>query len=177
MRGEGGELLRGTIELDETYIGGKVRRKGKGYRGNKTIVVGAVQRGGEIRLKVIGGRDSLWLRGFIRRQTHDEADVFDTHEWSGYDVIADKNTRHERVNHRAGQYVYGNVHTNSVENVWSLLKRSIVGSFHKVSVKHLDRYLDELEWRFNNRENPFLFRDTLRRMIHSDSLEYKALTA
>ena len=177
MRGKGSELLRGAIEIDETFIGGKVRGKGKGYKGNKAVVVGAVQRGGEIRLKVAAGRDSLALREFIRRHTHDETDVFYTDEWDGYDGIGDKDTRHERIKHRAGEYVYGEVHTNNVENVWSLLKRSIVGSFHKVSVKHLDRYLDELEWRFNNRKNPFLFRDTLRRMIESDSLQYQRLTA
>jgi len=57
------------------------------------------------------------------------------------------------------------VHTNYVENIWSLLKRSLVGSYHKVSKKHLDAYLDELEWRFNNRENPYLFRDTLLKLI------------
>ena len=60
---------------------------------------------------------------------------------------------------------------------WSLLKRRIVGSFHHVSVKHLDAYLDELEWRFNNRENPYLFRDTLVKLLTSGNLEYKALTA
>ena len=69
----------------------------------------------------------------------------------------------------------GNVHTNNIESVWSLLKRSIIGSYHKVSTKHLDAYLDELEWRFNNRENPYLFRDTLLRLLGCPGLEYKAL--
>jgi len=69
----------------------------------------------------------------------------------------------------------GNVHTNSVEGVWSLLKRSIVGSYHKLSTKHLDSYLDELEWRFNNRENPYLFRDTFLKLVNSGNLEYKNL--
>jgi len=61
-----------------------------------------------------------------------------------------------------------------MESVWSLLKRSIVGSYPKVSVKHLDSYLDELEWRFNNRKNPFLFRDTLIKLLKADSLPYQA---
>ena len=86
-------------------------------------------------------------------------------------------TAHETVNHSIGEYARGNVNTNSVENIWSLLKRSIIGSFHKVSIKHLNAYLDELEWRFNNRDNPFLFRDTLIRLLQSDNLEYKTLTA
>jgi transposase-like protein len=177
MRGKETELLRGAIEIDETWVGGKARGKGKGYKRNKAVVVGAVQRGGEIRLKVAAGRDSLSLRDFVRRHTHGEADVFYTDEYAGYDGIGDKDTRHERVRHRSGEYVYGEIHTNNIENVWSLLKRSIVGSFHKVSIKHLDRYLDELEWRFNNRKNPFLFRDTLRRMLDADALQYQKLTA
>ncbi len=81
------------------------------------------------------------------------------------------------VNHSAEEWVRGDVHTNSVEGIWSLLKRSIVGSYHKLSVKHLDSYLDELEWRFNNRENPYLFRDTLLKLIQSDNLTYNQLKA
>ena len=71
----------------------------------------------------------------------------------------------------------GDVHTNSVEGVWSLFKRSIVGTFHKMSVKHMDRYLEELEWRFSNRDNPYIFRDALRRIMHTDPLEYRTLIA
>lgn len=75
------------------------------------------------------------------------------------------------------EWVKGDVHTNSVENIWSLLKRSIVGSYHQVSKKHLDAYLDELEWRFNNRDNPYLFRDTLLRLVKPENLQYKQLTS
>ena len=69
----------------------------------------------------------------------------------------------------------GSVHTNSIEGVWSLFKRSIVGSFHKISAKHLDRYLEELEWRFNNRKNSHIFVDTLRRILGTDALPYRKL--
>jgi transposase-like protein len=72
--------------------------------------------------------------------------------------------------------VRGDVHTNGIESVWSLLKRSIVGAYHKVSMKHLDAYLDELEHRFNNRHNPFLFRDTLLKLVKADNLTYEELT-
>jgi hypothetical protein len=65
----------------------------------------------------------------------------------------------------------------SLEGVWSLLKRFIIGAFHHVSVKHLDKYLDELEWRFGNRENPYLFRDTLMELLSSEHLEYQELIA
>ena len=67
--------------------------------------------------------------------------------------------------------------TNTVENVWSLFKRSVMGSYHQLSAKHLDAYLDELEWRFNNRNNPYLFRDTLLKLIQSENLTYKILVA
>jgi len=72
--------------------------------------------------------------------------------------------------------VRGIVHTNKLESVWSLFKRSIVGSYHQISIKHIDRYLDEFEFRFNNRNNPYLFRDTLLRLLQTSNLEYKKLT-
>lgn len=100
-----------------------------------------------------------------------------TDEWPAYLGIADHDTSHETVNHRLKEWVRGQIHTNGIENVWSLLKRSIVGSYHNVSAKHLDAYLDELEFRFNNRDNPFMFIDTLKKLIGSDNLEYKNLVA
>src|SRR6266404_9732253 len=75
--------------------------------------------------------------------------------------IEDEDTAHKWVNHFAEEWVVGDVHTKGIESVWSLLKRSIIGSYHKVSIKHLDAYLDELEHRFNNRKNEYIFRDTL----------------
>ena len=107
----------------------------------------------------------------------DEAEAIYTDELKSYLGIADADTRHETVNHSADQWVVGDVHTNSIEGVWSLFKRSIMGSFHKVSVKHLDRYLAELEWRFNNRDNDRIFVDTLRRIVRTDALTYQDLIA
>lgn len=169
--------LKGIVEMDETWVGGKVRGKGRGYKGNKAIVVGALERDGKIVLKVVDYRDSATLQGFARSTIAPETEAIYTDEWPAYNGIGDKNTRHETVNHSAEEYARGDVHTNSVENVWSLLKRSIIGSYHKVSVKHLDAYLDELEWRFNNRENPYLFRDTLRRLLQSENLPFEELTS
>ncbi len=168
-------LLKGIVEVDETYVGGKAKGFGHGYKGNKTIVVGTTQRGGEARLQVIDGIDRKTLHQFIRENTAPDTEAIYTDDWPAYNGIADADTRHETVNHSAEEWVRGNVHTNSVEGIWSLLKRSIVGSYHKVSTKHLDAYLDELEWRFNNRENPYLFRDTIRKLIESENLEYKTL--
>jgi hypothetical protein len=73
--------------------------------------------------------------------------------------------------------VRGDVHTNTIEGVCSLFKRSIIGSYHKLSVKHLPAYLDEMEFRYNNRSNPYLFRDTLLVLLSGDALPYKSLTA
>ena len=167
--------LKGLVEVDETFVGGKTQGMGRAYKGNKAVVVGAVQRKGKIALQVVVGRDRETLHAFIRNNVSDNAEAIYTDDWTGYAGIGDEDTRHETVNHSIKEYVRGDVHTNSIENVWSLFKRSIIGSYHKVSVKHLDAYLDELEWRFNNRENPWLFRDTLLKLLQSDNLEYKRL--
>jgi len=90
--------------------------------------------------------------------------------------IGDGDTAHGVVDHVQHECVRGIVQTNTMESVWSLFKRSIVGSYLQISVRHLDRYLDELESRFNNRHNPFLFRDTLLRLLASSNIEYKELT-
>ena len=171
------EQLGGQIEVDETYVGGKVRGRGHGYRGNKATVVGVVQRKGEIRLQVASGADRETLHAIIHKHVSPEAPNIFTDEWAAYRGIGDQDTTHETVNHKAEEWVRGDAHTQTVESVWSLLKRSIVGSYHKVSVKHLDSYLDELEWRFNNRENPYLFRDTLLKLLTAEALPYQTLTA
>jgi hypothetical protein len=100
-----------------------------------------------------------------------------TDEWPAYRGIADGDTTHETVEHSAKEYVRGDVHTNSVEGAFGLFKRSIAGSFHQISHKHIDRYLDEFEFRYNNRKKPYLFRDTILKLISSPNVEYKKLTA
>ena len=167
--------LKGIVEIDETFIGGEVRGKGRGYKGNKAVVVGAVQREGKIILRVVPDRSRKTLHAFADEAVSDEAEAIHTDDWRPYRGVGDEDTLHETVNHSIGEYARGNVNTNSVENIWSLLKPSIIGSFHKVSIKHLDAYLDELEWRFNNRDNPFLFRDTLIQLLWSENLPYQQL--
>src|SRR5438445_317720 len=85
--------------------------------------------------------------------------------------------KHKKILHRDRVYVDGDIYTNSVESAFSLLKRGIMGTWHRISAKHLQAYLDEMTWRFDNRKNPFLFRDTMLKLIASDNLEYKELTA
>lgn len=173
-------LLRGIIEVDETYIGGKRRDVGNpGGRklGDKAMVVGAVQRDGEVRLKLTdAGPTRKTLESFVRDHVDpDRADAIFTDQWSGYRHLGKSYRRHATVNHSDREYVRGDVSTNTVESVWSLFKRRIVGSYHKVSVKHLPAYIDEVEWRFNGRHNPWLFRDTLLVLLHGDALPYKRL--
>jgi transposase-like protein len=171
--------LLGIIEADETWHGGKRPGSGSGpYRGgNKTTVVGAVARGGEVRLRMTAGRDRGTITRFLNEVVDDKAEAIYTDDWVGYKGIGDHDTEHRAVNHAHKEWVRGAVHTNTVENVWSLFKRSVIGSYHQVSVKHLPAYLDELEWRYNNRTNPFLFRDTVLQLVGADALPYAVLVA
>ena len=170
------QLLKGIVEVDETFVGGRMEGEGRGYKGNKTVVVGAMQRNGNICLEVVRGTDRETLHGFIRFINAGATNAIYTDEWPAYRGIADKDTEHKTVKHRDKEYVAeGDIHTNSIENVWSLLKRSIVGSYHQVSAKHLDAYLDELEFRFNNRENPYMFRDAMLKLVVAENLPYAKL--
>ena len=170
-----GPTLVGVVEVDETMVGGK--RTGENWRDNKHWVAGAIERGGRVRIERIPDIKRRTLHDFIRRAVKDEAEAIYTDDLRSYIGIGDEDTRHETVNHSAEEWVIGDVHTNSIEGVWSLFKRSIVGSFHKMSAKHMDRYLEELEWRFNNRHNPHIFRDALARIVNTDPLRYRELVA
>ena len=172
-----GPTLVGVVEVDETLIGGKKKGKEHGYRGNKQWIAGAIQRGGKLRVQRIPNIRRKTLHDFIQRTVKDEAEAIYTDELKSYIGVEDHDTRHETVNHSEEEWVIGDVHTNSIEGVWSLFKRSIIGTFHKMSVKHMDRYLEELEWRHNNRDNPHIFMDTLKRIMNTEPLEYKRLTA
>jgi transposase-like protein len=180
-------LDSGFVECDEAYIGGKPKFMHKrklatmtrglmGYD-NKTMVLGAIERGGKVRLQT-GQKPvtKVVIREFIKAKLAEETKVICTDQHSAYGGLTDDNTIHISVDHSQKEYVRGLAHTNTLENVWSLFKRSIVGSYHQLSIKHLDRYLDEFEFRFNNRHNPFLFRDTLLRLLTTEQLEYKELT-
>lgn len=169
------EPLTGVVEVDETYVGGKVRGKGRGYRGNKTMVLGAVSRDGQIRLKVDKRADRRTLHRFIKAEVSPDAEAIYTDDWPAYIGIGDENTVHESVNHSAEEWVRGQVHSNSVESAWSLFKRGVIGTYHQLSEKHMPAYLDEFEWRFNQRDNPALFRETLRVLVTADPLTYQEL--
>lgn len=183
------EQLTGVVEVDETFHGGKRRFPGRpGFTGpqpgynvlaDKTIVVGAVQRGGEVRLRVVPDRRGKTLGAFITTEVADGASAVYTDEFAGYRSarIADRDTIHETVNHNADEWVRGDVHTNTVEGVWSLFKRSVIGTHHHMSVKHLPAYLDEIAFKYNNRDNEHIFRETLRVLVTADPMTYAELTA
>lgn len=136
-------------------------------------ILGAVERGDEVRLKVTTGRDKGTISRFLTSTVDDKANAIYTDGWTGYKGIGDTNTKHESVDHAQYEWVRSEVHTNTVEGVWSLFKRSVIGSYHQISFKHLPAYVDEFEWRFNNHNNSFLFRDTLKLMVMGDALPFK----
>jgi transposase-like protein len=175
MRDANCELPRGIVEVDETWVGGKTQGLGRGYKGNKAVAIGAVQRNGRIRLQMIQDASKKTLHKFIADNTAPDVEAIYTDELPAYRGIADEDTRHETVNHSAEEWVVGDVHTNGIESVWSLLKSRIIGAYHRVSIKHLDAYLDELEHRFNNRSNEHIFRDTLAELVTAGALSYREL--
>jgi transposase-like protein len=182
MKDEGAELLDGIVEIDETYIGGKPRYKRdgqQGYRGNKTMVMGAIERGGRLRVRASDHPYATRraAAAFIAANVADDAEAIYTDNASAYDLVGDEDTVHESVNHHDHEWVRGQIHTNTVESAWSLFDRAVMGSYHKLSVKHMPAYLDEFAFRFNNRNNPYLFRDTILRLVESDTLTYKELVA
>jgi transposase-like protein len=183
MTEDGAELLSGIVEADETYVGGKLggfpskREAARHRRDNKTVVLGAVERGGRVRLRVAPDAKSATVKKFLNEVVADDAQAIYTDSHRSYRGIADHNTRHEFVDHSRDEWVRGQVHTNTVESVWSLFDRGVIGSYHKLSKKHMQAYLDEFSFRFNNRSNPHLFTNTLQRLVGSEVLTYKELTS
>jgi len=174
-------MLDGTVEMDETYVGGKNRGGGKGARlDNKEVVIGLRQRNGDLRFFHAEDAKSGTLAKYIRENISTDVEVLITDSFPAYkNAVGD--AEHKIVNHHAGEYVrYENgacVTTNTVESAFSLLKRGIMGSWHKISAKHLPAYLAEMEFRFNRRKSSTLLLDTLRHMVTAPVLTFQKLTA
>ncbi len=170
--------LTGEVEVDETYIGGKDRhrhwgkksqqaRDAAGYQrpgrkvGYKKVgVIGAIERKGNVVARVIGSTDAPTLSEFVRNATSDKVSLVASDENPAYKYVR-PGLPHATVKHSAGEYVRGNIHTNNIESFWSLLKRGVVGTYHKVSKDYLPFYLNEFSYRHNNRKNPEIFGDLI----------------
>ena len=142
--------LKGVFEIDETYIGGKTTGKGTGYTGHKTPVFGMLQRNGVVRAEKVEKPSGKTLKPIILKTIHSDS-VIMSDTYGGYKGLKHAYKGHHTVNHIRKEYVRGRVHTNTIEGFWSLLKRGVIGIYHHVSPKHLDRYVDEFEFRYNSR--------------------------
>jgi transposase-like protein len=174
-------MLDGTVEMDETYVGGKQRNPGRGRATtNKEVVIGIRQRNGDLRFFHAEDAKKGTLAKYIRENISTDVEVIITDELPAYpSAVGD--AEHKTVNHTAKEYVrYEDgacITTNAVESAFSLLKRGIIGSWHKISAKHLAAYLDEMTFRFNRRKRSDLFIDALRHMITANPLTFEKLTA
>jgi transposase-like protein len=184
MAGAERTMLDGTVEMDETYVGG--RRIGRNMRGprsggSKEIVIGIRKRGGDVRFFHAKDATSTTLAEYIKDNVSTDVEVIVTDELNAYPKAMIKagvhGDKHKTIKHKSKVYVDGDIHTNTVESAFSLLKRGIIGSWHRISPKHLPAYLQEMEFRFNRRKRSDLFMDTLRHMVTADPLTFEKLTA
>lgn len=158
------DKLGGIVEVDETFIGGKDHNKHVSKRGKngkhapstKTPIVGAVERKGNVVTKVLKFISKEDLQKFVRETVSNKVSLLATDEFAAYASLKGE-YNHQAVKHSARQYVVGAVHTNTIEGFWSIFKRSIVGSYHKVSEKYLPLYIAECQFKYNNRFNSDIF--------------------
>jgi len=156
----GTEKFTGTCEADETFIGGKNKNRhahkkvensqGRSFK-DKSPVAGVIERGGELRAKQVPDTKGFNLKSFIVKNIVFGSEI-NTDEWWGYNGLAAA-FKHNVVKHNEGQYVSGDTHTNTLEGFWSLLKRGVVGIYHSMSNKHLQKYIDEFVFRYNTRNH------------------------
>ncbi len=159
------QKLGGIVEVDETFIGGKDKNKHwdgrkRGPRehrfSTKTPVIGAVQRKGNVVARVLDHISSAACQTFVREMVSNKVSLLATDESPVYDGLTEYKN-HQSVDHHRKQYVIGAVHTNTIEGFWSIFKRGVVGTFHKMSAKYMPLYIAEFQFRYNNRQNADIF--------------------
>jgi transposase-like protein len=144
--------LNGIVEVDETAIGGRTYGQGSGYsQPNKTSVFGMKQRNGIVRAQTVKRVNGETLKPIIRKDVSPDA-VIMSDEFGAYYGLDKEFADHQIVIHSKKEYVRGNAHTNGIESFWALLKRGITGIYHHVSREHLDKYIDEFEFRANSKD-------------------------
>jgi transposase-like protein len=145
-------VLEGSsVEADETYIGGKRHgKRGRGAEG-KTPVFGIAQRQGKVIAKVVSDVKATTLLPIIKERVLQKTTVY-TDELHSYDKLPKLGYRHKRIHHASKVYVMGDIHTNTIDGFWSLIKRGISGVNHAVSAKYLPNYLNEYAFRYNRRQ-------------------------
>lgn len=156
------EKLGGIVEVDETYIGGKRGNRhtdkcnGKGTA-TKSVIVGAVKRKGNVVARVIAKADIPTLTRFVRQSVSTKVSLLCTDQWAGYKELFHWFPQHEAISHANDQYVVGAIHKNMIEGFRSIMKRGIIGTFHKVNAKYLPPYVAEFQFGYNNGENEDIF--------------------
>lgn len=177
--GEGGQ----AVEVDETYVGGKLKnmnnykrkqhKEGKlDANSNKTPIIGYMVRGGELKLQVAHNRKDM--ASMVVNTLSNEA-VLITDASGIYPPIANNFAGHEVINHSEKEYVRGIIHTNSIEGVFSLFDRMVIGTYHYISPKHMQKYANELSFRFNSRQSSSLDRFNLLLSNSTHRLTYQKL--
>src|SRR5271154_4655794 len=155
------QKLGGIVEMDETWVGGKDKNrhwnKRVGHRGgDKTPIIGAVERKGNVVARVLDRVTSETMLKFVNETVSNKVSLLATDSARYYSDYLRK-FNHATVDHSKGQYVIGAVHTNTIEGFWSIFKRGVVGTFHKMSAKYMPLYVAEFQFRYNNRFNPDMF--------------------
>ena|SRR3990167_1796599 len=177
------EQMRGIIEVDETYIGGKEKNKhankkfnnGRGVA-NKIPVVGLKERQGKVVGQVVSNTEAATLQQLIEDNVKINSAVF-TDDHRSYIGLYDRGYTHRVVKHSAREYVNGMAHTNGIESFWALLKRGIYGTYHNISAKHLQRYVNEFAFRSSNGEMAFSFINAVCKQAGKSVIQYKQLTS